>query len=184
MVSLTSNVWYEKSLQATEPCGRDQSCICFISQPYIIRNTEQIILLFTDYNSSFLTSIIHSLMMATLCSQNMQLPLQSLKHSCALMGCISFIMLQPTSHTLSTHTPNYCFATLYWKSVEAVMGKNVMFVKSINMANMNFLDLLGQYPVWTSLALLTIFDKVLMISSNSPDEFWEKTFTFSPMMFN
>jgi hypothetical protein len=42
------------------------------------------------------------------------------------------------------------------------MGKNVMFVKSGNMANMNFLDLLGQYPFWISLALLTIFDKVLM----------------------
>jgi hypothetical protein len=42
------------------------------------------------------------------------------------------------------------------------MGKNVMFVKSDNIANMNFLDLLGQYVVWTSLALLTVFDKVLM----------------------
>ena len=39
-----------------------------------------------------------------------------------------------------------CIVTLWSKSVQAVMGKNVIFVKSGNMANMNFLDLLGQYP--------------------------------------
>jgi len=51
-------------------------------------------------------------------------------------------------HTLSTHTlPITGFETLCSKSVQAVMGKNVMFVKSGNMANMNFLDLLGQYPI-------------------------------------
>jgi hypothetical protein len=86
-------------------------------------------------------------MMATLCSQNMQLPSQSLQYRCVLMGCISFIRLQPKLHTLSTHTlPITCIVTLWSKSVQAEMGKNVMFVKSGNMANMNFLDLLGQYP--------------------------------------
>ena len=52
--------------------------------------------------------------------------------------------------------------TLFSKSVKAVIGKNLMFVKSGNMANMKFLHLLGQYPVGTSLALLAVLDKLLV----------------------
>ena len=58
--------------------------------------------------------------------------------------------------------PITCLATLCSKSVQAVTGKNLMFVKSGNMANMNFLHLLGQYPVGTSLALLAVLDKLLV----------------------
>jgi hypothetical protein len=63
------------------------------------------------------------------------------------------------------------------------MGKNVMFVKSGNMANMNFLDLLEQYPFWTSLVLLTVFGKVLMDFLTFSRWILSKTFTVSPVMF-
>lgn len=177
MVSLTSNIWYERFLQATKPCGRDQPCICFISQPYIICNTEHIILLFTLL---FYTVWWWLLYVAKTCSCYYS------HYNTVAPWWVVFLSLCYDQHRIHfQHTlPITCFATWYSKSVQAVMGKNVMFVKPINMANMNFLDLLGQYPVWTSLALLTIFDKVWMISSNSPDELWEKTFTASPLMFN